>query len=177
MMNRMPRTTLLAALFCALFCACGKKQPENRPVPSEETKAQVKSAMLAAHRDRFAEEIAGYGIAMPSEAKDMGLRKATYKKAEVEVMLFHLPKASAETYAAAFRKSLNSTKKLIPLDQEEASLSLLGESEAQGIAVAGADMSRNQTVSVFIERDRSAKQKFNRPYQIAAVIFTPIEVR
>ncbi len=167
-----------SALFlCLAVCACGKKQPENHPVPSEETRAQVKSAIIAAHRQNFADEIASYGIVMPSEAKDMGLRKATYKKSEVEVMLFHLPKTSAETYAASFRKSINSSKKLIPLEQEEVSLSLLGESEAQGIAVAGADMSRNQTVSVFIERDRSSKQKFNRPYQIAAVIFTPIEVR
>lgn len=166
-----------AAFLCLMACACGKKQPENRPVPSEETKAQVKSALIAAHRQNFADEIAAYGIAMPSEAKDMGLRKATYKKAEVEVMLFHLPKASAETYAASFRKGMNSTKKLIPLDQEETSLALLGESETRGIAVAGADMSRNQTVHVFVERDRSVKQKFNRPYQIAAVIFTPIEVR
>lgn len=177
MINHMPRTTLLAALFCALLCACGKNEPGRQPPPSEETKAQVKSALLTAHKDMFSREMNAYGIAMPQKARDMGLRKANYKKTETEALLFHFPKSTPEIYAATFRQALGSSKKLIALDPEETALSLLGESEMQGITVSAADMKRNQAIHIFIERDRSAKQKFNRPYQMVAVIFLPIEVR
>lgn len=177
MPNRIPRTTLLAALFCALLCACGKNEPGKQPPASEETKAQVKSALLTAHKDMFYAEMNLYGIVMPPEAQDRGLHKATYKKTETEALLYRLPKSAPESYAADFRKAITSAKKLIPLDQEETTLALPGESEMQGITVSGADTRRNQAIHIFIERDRSAKQKFNRPYQTVAVIFLPIEVR